>query len=130
MRKYDDSPGVCTLISSCPRVREESRRGVPTTFCAYLSGQTIICCPKSGGSTGSSWSQQQNQPAWSQQPRPSVIQQQRPSVIQEQRPSVTQQTQPSWGQQTQPSWDEQPQNSWNQQTSFNSKKRISVESEL
>lgn len=57
MRKYDNSPGTCTNVRSCPKVREEHKFGVPLTVCSYISGVPIICCPVEGGSSKPAWSQ-------------------------------------------------------------------------
>lgn len=60
MRKYDNSPGTCTNVRSCPKVREEHRYGVPLTVCSYISGIAIICCPVEGGSSKPAWSEPQS----------------------------------------------------------------------
>lgn len=49
-RTYDNSAGVCKNVRECPRVREEYKLGIPLTVCAYIGGQPIVCCPRSGGS--------------------------------------------------------------------------------
>ena len=45
-RKYDNARGICRNNKNCKRVRDDYNRGIPITYCAYSSGQAVVCCPE------------------------------------------------------------------------------------